>query len=51
MNGSPSGVPGGTGGQAAATGSPWALGLGVVGLLGLAVAALQLLRRRTVTAR
>ena len=51
MNGSPSGVPGGTGGQAAATGSPWALGLGVVGLLGLAVAALQLVRRRTVTAR
>jgi hypothetical protein len=51
MNGSPSGGGGAPGAPAPATGSPWALGLGVVGLLGLAVAALQLLRRRTVTAR
>jgi hypothetical protein len=51
MNGSPSGVPGGTGGQAAATGSPWAIGLGAVALLGITVSALQLRRRRTVVAR
>jgi hypothetical protein len=51
MNGSPSGVPGGTGGQAAATGSPVALGLGVVALLGVAVSVRQLRRRRTVAAR
>jgi hypothetical protein len=51
MNGSPSGVPGGTGGQAAATGSAWALGVGVVALLGVALSAVQLRRRRTVAAR
>jgi hypothetical protein len=51
MNGGPGGVPGGTGGQAAAaaTGSPWPLGLGVVALAGVAVSVLQLRRRRTIS--
>lgn len=53
MNGSPGGVPGGTGGQAAATSSAstWALGLGLLALAGVAVSVLQLRRRRPVSVR
>lgn len=46
MNGSPDGVAGGTGGQAAAVVSTWVLGLGALGAAGVAVSAVQLRRRR-----
>lgn len=46
MNGSPDGVAGGTGGQAATVVSTWVLGLGALGAAGVAVSAVQLRRRR-----
>jgi hypothetical protein len=50
MGGNPSGVPGGTGGQAAAS-SPVTVGLFAVALVGLLVAGVQLARRRAYSRR
>lgn len=52
MHGNPNEVPAGTGGQAAmVNGSPLALGLGALALLGLGVSGRQLMRRRVTAVR
>ncbi len=51
MHSSPDGVPGGTGGQAAQSGSAVATGLAAAALLGVVVSARQLLRRRSAVLR